>query len=106
LFSDALLINEFADASLFVVRQNYTPKESVANLNQMYVDKKVKNAGIIFNGINPDSLFNYGYGYSYHYNYSYSYRYGYGSYGKAGDKKTAFIPRLVKRLKNMFNRTS
>jgi capsular exopolysaccharide synthesis family protein len=106
LFSDALLINEFADASLFVVRQNYTPKESVANLNQLYVDKRVKNAGIIFNGINPDSLFNYGYGYSYHYNYSYSYRYGYGSYGKAGDKKVGLIPRLVKRLKKMFSTTS
>ena len=101
LFSDALLINEFADASFFVVRQNYTPKESVASVNQLYVDEKFKNAGIIFNGINPDSLFNYGYGYSYHYNYSYSYRYGYGSYGKAGDKKVGVIKRIIKKIKNL-----
>lgn len=102
LFSDALIINQLADATLFVVRQNVSFKENVSNLNQLYHDKKVKNAGIIFNGINPDNLFNYGYGYSYLYNYNYSYKYGYGSYGKANAKKTGLIPRLVKRLNDIF----
>lgn len=69
LVSDAILLNEYVTDSIYVVRANTTQKQMLENANQLFIQKKLKNTFVLFNGVNMNS----GYGYK---------RYGYG--GKYG----------------------
>jgi len=71
LVSDALLLREYVDNLLVVVRHKYTRKVMVRNLQSMYEKDELKNASLIFNGVKQGRSY-YGYGgYSYGYNESY-----------------------------------
>ena len=83
LVSDALVLSKFSDVNMFVVRQSYTLKEQLKFLNALYADHKVKNAGILFNGVEYLKQYGYGYGYG----NSYSYQYGGGYYAQEPMKK-------------------
>lgn len=83
LVSDALVLSKFSDVNMFVVRQSYTLKEQLKFLNALYVDHKVKNAGILFNGVEYLKQYGYGYGYG----NSYSYQYGGGYYAQEPMRK-------------------
>ena len=69
LVSDALLLNEFSSDTIYVVRAGVTQKQMLDNSNDLFLQKKLKNCFILFNGVNMKR----GYGYK---------RYGYG--GKYG----------------------
>ncbi len=60
LVSDALILEKHADITLYIVRHDYTPKESIKQIDDLYRDKRFKNLGIIINGVKDDSMF-YGY---------------------------------------------
>jgi len=60
LVSDALLLSQFSDINMFVVRQSYTMKEQVRLFHSLHQEKKINNAVILFNGV----LFLKKYGYS------------------------------------------
>ena len=60
------------DLNIYVVRQNFTKKDFLSYVNDLYSNKKVKNLSILIN----DADFSIGYGYSYGYG-----RYNYGKYG-------------------------
>ncbi|WP_127127362.1 exopolysaccharide transport family protein [Pseudoflavitalea rhizosphaerae] len=68
--SDALNLGSYCDATLFVVRHQYTLRSSIARLNQMATEQKLPAPAIVINGIRPKEGFNdvlgYGYGYGYH----------------------------------------
>ncbi|MDR2362256.1 MAG: polysaccharide biosynthesis tyrosine autokinase [Prevotellaceae bacterium] len=66
LVSDALLINCYADVTIYVVRQNYTPKERIKFINDLYHVKRLKNIGVVINGIKEEKWHGYTYG---HYKY-------------------------------------
>ncbi len=74
--TDAFVLAPFADHMLFLVRQNYTPKMLIKNVNDFYVSGKLKNISIVLNDIYKSGP-GYGYG-GYGYDY-YSYGYGYGN---------------------------
>ncbi|MDR3184290.1 MAG: polysaccharide biosynthesis tyrosine autokinase [Prevotellaceae bacterium] len=87
LVSDAVILDRHADVTVYVIRQNYTPKDRIKFINDLYETKKLKNFGIAVNGIREEKWHGY-----YHY-YSYgSYKY-YGKYygeedaGKSGRKR-------------------
>ncbi|MDR2448586.1 MAG: polysaccharide biosynthesis tyrosine autokinase [Prevotellaceae bacterium] len=87
LVSDAIILDRYADVTVYVIRQNYTPKDRVKAINDLYESKKLKNFGVVVNGIKEEKWHGY-----YHY-YSYgSYKY-YGKYygeedaGKKGRKR-------------------
>lgn len=62
--SDTYLLNRIADASVFVSRQNYTPKDSITLINEIYENKRLNGLGVVLNGISStDSGYGYGYGY-------------------------------------------
>lgn len=84
LVTDAFVMSKFADHTVFVMRQNYSPKEFVKSINEYYVSGKLKNMSILLNDIYKSGL-GYGYGQGYAYNYGYSYGYGYGSKKKDGN---------------------
>jgi len=71
--TDAFLLSAYADHTLFLVRQNYTPKVLLRTADDFYISGKFKNMSIVLNDI-----YRSGPGYGYGYNYGYGYGYGYG----------------------------
>ncbi|MES1198306.1 MAG: polysaccharide biosynthesis tyrosine autokinase [Chitinophagaceae bacterium] len=72
--TDAYVISEFCDATLFVVRHKYTPKSMIRLLDENNKIKALKNLNIVFNGVKSRGFFNKSFGYG----YGYGYEYGYG----------------------------
>jgi capsular exopolysaccharide synthesis family protein len=79
---DALLAARYSDVSLFILRQNYSNKNILDLIEEIYQKHEVSNMGILMNDIRHKGY--YGYGYRY-YNYGYGYSYGYGYYREYGE---------------------
>lgn len=100
LVTDALIIAPKTDVQIFMVRQDVTPKEAIANIIEKHTTHDNFNQPVIlFNGIKPKGIWaGKKYGSSY---YGYG-GYGYGGYGYygSGPKKTgyAFL------LRNLFKK--
>ena len=71
LVSDTLQIGRVADATVYVCRADYTPKDSFIFINKLAAEKKLPNMSLIINGIDMSKK-------------KHSYYYGYGKYGKYG----------------------
>lgn len=78
LVTDALLVSKFADATLYVIRENFSQKSYKARIEELANSGQVKNLSVILNGVSPRP--NYGYNHNYNYGYGYS-NSGYGYYG-------------------------
>jgi capsular exopolysaccharide synthesis family protein len=76
--ADALELSKFADHTIFLVRQDYTPKLLLRSIQDFHKSGKLSNVSIVLNDIYRSGL---GYGYGYGYAYGYTYGYGYGYYG-------------------------
>jgi tyrosine-protein kinase Etk/Wzc len=67
--SDAYVLSDHCDATLFVIRHKYTPKIFVQRIDDSNKVNQLKNAAIVFNGIQPrgfnKNYYGYGYGYGY-----------------------------------------
>lgn len=83
LVTDAFIISKYVDHTVFVLRQNYSPKDFVRSIDEYYRSGKLKNLSILLNDIYKSGL-GYGYGYAYGHRYAYRYGYGYG-YGRRND---------------------
>jgi capsular exopolysaccharide synthesis family protein len=81
--TDAFVLSGYADHTLFLVRQNYTPRNLLQTIEDFYASGKLKNISIILNDIYRSGP-GYGYGYGYAYGYNYGYGYGYGDKKAAG----------------------
>lgn len=74
--TDALLLKNYTDVCLYVIRHDRTPKVFIRLMNELYASKKLTNMCLVFNGIkrrgiNMGNLKNaYGYGYGYGYDYT------------------------------------
>ncbi len=71
--TDALLLGPLADVTLFIVRQKYTTRGSVAMLDEIHRKGEMKNIAIIVNDISASGY--YGYGLRYGYSLGYGHRY-------------------------------
>jgi tyrosine-protein kinase Etk/Wzc len=70
LVTDARLLAQYADATLYVIRHQVTPKLYLKMINEIYQNKEAGNLNIVFNGIQPRGAGGYdanGYGYGYGY---------------------------------------
>jgi tyrosine-protein kinase Etk/Wzc len=66
--TDAFILSPFADVTLFVIRDDYTPKMFIQKLEQRSVNGSLKSPAIIYNGIKGKGIGRYGsYGYGYGY---------------------------------------
>jgi len=83
--TDALLLSPFSDFYLFVVRQRYTSRNTLALIEELRAGGNLKSIGIVMNDISMSGYYGYGlrYGYSMGYGYNYGYNY-YSQYGKYG----------------------
>ncbi len=75
--TDALLLANFCDINIYVVRQNYTNKNALRVIDELYKNKNVAHLTILMNDVNFSSSFGYKYGYGHGYGYGYSYGYNY-----------------------------
>jgi capsular exopolysaccharide synthesis family protein len=71
LVTDTLAIARVADATVYMCRADYTPKESFGLINKLANEKKMPKMSIVINGIDMSKK-------------KYGYYYGYGRYGKYG----------------------
>ncbi|MEP6466257.1 MAG: polysaccharide biosynthesis tyrosine autokinase [Parafilimonas sp.] len=77
---DAVLIGRLTDASVYIVRQNYTLKQQLQLVNDSKQNEKLPNLSIVINDVHLNKR--YGYGYSYGYGYGYGNNSDYYSDGK------------------------
>ena len=77
LVSDTIPIIRHADLIIYTTRADHTDKKIGTFVEKLVDDKKIKNIGLILNGIKTGAGSYYGYGYSYRYSYAYQYNYGY-----------------------------
>lgn len=71
--SDALLLADYVDVNIFVVRQRYSSKNTLDLIQEHYQSEKFKNIGIIINDISLSGYYGYGLRYGYYMGYGYSY---------------------------------
>ncbi len=71
LVTDTMLISQLADATLYLVRAEYTEKNLLAFSKNLHETGRLKNMAYVINGVGASK--NYGY------TYNYGYGYGYGS---------------------------
>ncbi|MBS1509686.1 MAG: polysaccharide biosynthesis tyrosine autokinase [Bacteroidetes bacterium] len=69
LVTDAFILSGLCDATLYVVRHDYTPKMLVRRIDESLEINPINNPAIVFNGVKTRGVFknNYGYGYDYVY---------------------------------------
>ena len=108
LVSETIDLMRLFDINLYVVRQNYTIKDHLVMINDLFNNKQVKNVYGVFNGIVNSGYhyegYNYGYGNTYLYSQNNKYMYNY--YGddleskkiKIKNVKTFSLAKSVKKL--------
>ena len=70
LVTDAQILEKQVDATLFVLRHDFTSLDKLKIVDALYRDAKFKNLNLIFNGIKTTGKYGYGYGYGYGYYHS------------------------------------
>jgi tyrosine-protein kinase Etk/Wzc len=100
LVSDAIELGKYADASIYIVRHNYTFKKQVQLVEELYSGKKLPHLSIVINDVQAKMGYGKYYGYV-----SYGYiGYGYRSeryishYFDAKTKKTVWWKKIARML--------
>jgi capsular exopolysaccharide synthesis family protein len=75
LVSDAFTLSAFADASIYIVRQGYTLRRQLNMVQDLYLQKRLPNMGLVINDIQTRGRYKgyYGYGGGSYYGYGYGY---------------------------------
>lgn len=109
LVSETIDLMRLFDINIYVVRQNYTVKDHLVMINDLFNNKQVKNVYGVFNGIVNSGYhyegYNYGYGNTYLYSQNNKYMYNY--YGEDLETKKRKIKNsksinLFKLIKKAF----
>lgn len=96
LVADAIELFKYADATLYIVRQNYTQKGMPKMIDEKYRNSELKNISFVLNDFSISKGYGYGYG-------GYNYGYGYGGYGKYDNgyhlnkKETPWFKKIFKK---------
>jgi len=75
LVTDAQLISKYTHATIYVIRQNFSPKGVLEHINN-YKVKQTSEMSLLVNDIKESTAFGYRYYYGYDYSYNYYYKYG------------------------------
>jgi len=92
LVADSLELVQFADVTLYIVRQNYTKKEMITLLNTRIKRGELNNVSIVLNGYENKAKYGTAYGYGY----------GYGAYSNGyheEEVKFGFWKTLLNRFR-------
>jgi Mrp family chromosome partitioning ATPase len=61
--ADALALAPYIDSSIYLIRYNYTSKEQVKIIDDIYVNKKLRHPMIVLNDAKKENGYGFGYGY-------------------------------------------
>lgn len=76
--SDTFMLAKYADACIYVIRENYSEKDTISFINNIVHDKRLRNVAVVLNmAVTPKNQGRYKYGYKYSYRYRYGYAQGY-----------------------------
>ncbi|GAB2782368.1 tyrosine-protein kinase [Rhabdobacter roseus] len=89
LVTDAALISEHVDATLYLVRFNYTLRDHLKRIGELHRSRRFANLSVVFNGVNYGAGYGYGYGYG---------GYGYGYYADEKESKARTLGERMKRM--------
>ncbi len=92
LVTDSSLIAEHVDATLYIVRFNYTLTDHLKRIGELQRARRFSNLSVIFNGVKYGAGYGYGYGYG---------GYGYGYYSDEVENK----PGINKRIKQLVGKS-
>jgi capsular exopolysaccharide synthesis family protein len=67
--SEYIILMKFTDANLYIVRSDYTNRNSLTKINKLYERKKITNVSILLNDVKATKNSGYGYGYGYGYKF-------------------------------------
>ena len=88
--TDALLLSQLANVTLFVVRQRYTTRGSVQLLDEIYRKGEMSNVAILVNDISASGYYGYGLRYGYSLGYGSRYYDPGNYYTKGGGKSSGY----------------
>jgi capsular exopolysaccharide synthesis family protein len=63
--SEYIILMRYTDANLYIVRSDYTHRNSLTKINKLYERKKISNVSILLNDVKTSKRTGYGYGYEY-----------------------------------------
>jgi capsular exopolysaccharide synthesis family protein len=95
LVADALELFKYADAIIYMIRQNYTQRGMPKMIDDKYKNGEVKNISYVLNDFEVQNKYGGGYGYGY--------GYGYGKYGNGYHKeeKLSWLKKIGKRFRSV-----
>jgi capsular exopolysaccharide synthesis family protein len=96
LVSDSIELAQYADVTLYIVRQNITKKEMIALLNNRVKREEITNVSIILNGFENKAKYGSAYGYGY--------GYGYGDYSNGYHEETkpkGILDKIIKKFRKV-----
>jgi len=85
--TDAYIISSWCDATVYVIRHAFTPKIHVQRLDDNAELHRLKNTGIVFNGVKKRGLGKYGFGFGFGYGYDYDYGDRYRNIKETGNRR-------------------
>ena len=94
LVSDSLELGQYADVTLYIIRQNITKKEMIPLLNNRVKRGEMHNVSIILNGFENKAKYGSSYGYGY--------GYGYGEYSNGyheEEKPRGILDKIMKKIR-------
>ena len=63
--SEYIILMKYTDANIYIVRSDYTHRNSLTKINKLYERKKISNVSILLNDVKTSKRTGYGYGYEY-----------------------------------------
>ncbi|MFO7823990.1 MAG: polysaccharide biosynthesis tyrosine autokinase [Cyclobacterium sp.] len=103
LVSETMDLLRFSDVNLYIVRHDFTHKNHLLMINDLYANDQIRNFYAIFNGLKSGGdTYDFG-GYNYGYGYNYSYmkknRYGEGYYEVEQRQRRGWLNKFLNRFK-------
>jgi len=106
LVSDAITLGKYADATIYIVRHDYTQKRQIQLIQDLYSENKLPAMSVVINDIKVKLGYGGYYGYG---GYGYGYGYGYGRrsskhanasdyYGVQDNGRESFITRIFRGI--------
>jgi tyrosine-protein kinase Etk/Wzc len=99
LVSDAVILSIYADATLYIMRQDYTLKKQLSLVDDLYKKNKLPKISLLLNDVKTSSSYGGYYG-----NYGYGYGYGYGHGGDYFEEEKKHRRGIVNSIKRFFSR--
>ncbi|HLW18924.1 MAG TPA: polysaccharide biosynthesis tyrosine autokinase [Cyclobacteriaceae bacterium] len=103
LVSETMDLLRFSDINLYIVRHDYTHKNHLLMINDLYASDQISNFYAIFNGVKSGGdvydFAGYNYGYGYNYSYMKKSRYSGNYYEEENNYSPGWVSKLISKFK-------